>query len=60
MILHDLEGLPLGEVVEIVGANLLTVRSRLRDGRRRLLAELAGDPYFGDGASEPSPIEETS
>jgi len=60
VILHDLEGLPLGEVVEIVGANLLTVRSRLRDGRRRLLAELASDPYFGDGATEPSPIEEAS
>jgi len=60
VILHDLEGLPLGEVVEIVGANLLTVRSRLRDGRRRLLAELKSDPYFGDGATQPFPIEEVS
>lgn len=49
VILHDLEGLPLGEVAEIVGANLLTVRSRLRDGRKMLLRELAADPYFGAG-----------
>jgi RNA polymerase sigma-70 factor (ECF subfamily) len=47
VILHDLEGLPLSEVVKIVGANLLTVRSRLRDGRKVLWRELADDPYFG-------------
>lgn len=60
VILHDLEGLPLGEVVDIVGANLLTVRSRLRDGRRRLLAELARDPYFGETSTEPLPPEEAT
>lgn len=60
VILHDLEGLPLAEVVDIVGANLLTVRSRLRDGRRRLLAELACDPYFGEASTEPLPSEEAT
>jgi RNA polymerase sigma-70 factor (ECF subfamily) len=60
VILHDLEGLPLGEVVEIVGANVLTVRSRLRDGRRRLFAELANDPYFGDSAAAPVSTEEAT
>jgi RNA polymerase sigma-70 factor, ECF subfamily len=58
VILHDLEGLPLDEVVEIVGANLLTVRSRLRDGRRRLLSELTCDPYFGHAAAVPGPVKE--
>lgn len=66
VILHDLEGLALGEVAEIVGANLLTVRSRLRDGRKVLLRELAADPYFGapselrelNAAPDPSKIQE--
>ena len=59
VILHDLEGLPLREIVDIVDANLLTVRSRLRDGRRRLLAELASDPYFGETSTDPLPEEAT-
>jgi len=59
VILHDLEGLPLGEVAEIVGANLLTVRSRLRDGRKVLLRELEADPYFG-APLDPSKIQEAT
>ncbi|HEY3498779.1 MAG TPA: sigma-70 region 4 domain-containing protein, partial [Polyangiaceae bacterium] len=51
VILHDLEGLSVAEIADIVDANPLTVRSRLRDGRRRLAEELARDPYFDDGAS---------
>jgi hypothetical protein len=40
----------------VVGANLNTVRSRLRDGRRLLAQALERDPYFGDGAcSEEEP-----
>lgn len=58
VILHDLEGLPLGEVVDIVGTNVLTVRSRLRDGRRRLLAELSKDPYFGVSTADPDSMQE--
>ena len=65
VILHDLEGLPLSEVVDIVGANLLTVRSRLRDGRKVLLRELAADPYFGappdfSAQADPSKIQEVT
>ena len=60
VILHDLEGVPLADVVTIVGANLLTVRSRLRDGRRRLFSELAGDPYFGEASTQPVPTEEAT
>jgi RNA polymerase sigma-70 factor (ECF subfamily) len=47
VILHDLEGLDIGEVAQIVGAHPRAVRSRLRDGRSALAARLAADPYFG-------------
>jgi DNA-directed RNA polymerase specialized sigma24 family protein len=46
--LHDLEGLPIEEIAAIVEANPLTVRSRLRDGRKDLARPLADDPFFGD------------
>lgn len=36
VVLHDLEGLDVDDIASIVGANTLTVRSRLRDGRRKL------------------------
>lgn len=45
--LHDLQGLGLQEVADVVGAGVLTVKSRLRDGRRMLARVLADDPYFG-------------
>ena len=56
VVLHDLEELELEEIAAIVGANIHTVRSRLRDGRRLLARALEQDPYFGDGAcSEEEP-----
>lgn len=48
VILHDLEGLDIDAVARVVGANVNTVRSRLRDGRARLADELQADPYFGE------------
>jgi RNA polymerase sigma-70 factor (ECF subfamily) len=36
VVLHDLDGFDVSEIADIVGANPLTVRSRLRDGRRKL------------------------
>jgi RNA polymerase sigma-70 factor (ECF subfamily) len=50
VVLHDLEGLDLGEICRIVDARLGTVKSRLRDGRRALARLLGDDPYFGDRA----------
>lgn len=47
VILHDLEELEVEEIAAIVGANDRTVRSRLRDGRKRLAEELERDAYFG-------------
>jgi RNA polymerase sigma-70 factor, ECF subfamily len=47
VVLHDLEGLAVEQIAEIVSANPLTVRSRLRDGRAKLAAEIRMDPYFG-------------
>ena len=46
VVLHDLEGMPLKDVAEVVGANERTVRSRLRDARKKLAALLAEDPLF--------------
>lgn len=53
VMLHDLEGHSSEEIAEMVGAKLGTVRSRLRDGRRELLAALRGDPFFGETPTEP-------
>jgi RNA polymerase sigma-70 factor (ECF subfamily) len=50
VVLHDLEGQSVESIARIVAANPLTVRSRLRDGRRDLARILAADPYFGDQA----------
>lgn len=44
LVLHDLEELDIDEIAKIVGANPLTVRSRLRDGRQQLKRLLLPDP----------------
>lgn len=43
-VLHELEGLAPGEIAEIVGAPVLTVRTRLFYARRELEAMLAEEP----------------
>lgn len=48
ILLHDIEGLDVEDVALIVEANLATVRSRLRDGRKALARKLQHDPYFSD------------
>ncbi len=50
VVMHDIDGLSIDEVAQIVGAAPVAVRSRLRDGRRMLAKVLANDPYFGDEA----------
>jgi RNA polymerase sigma-70 factor (ECF subfamily) len=47
VVMRDLEGLDIAEIAEIAGVGEATVRSRLRDGRRRLAELLKADPYFG-------------
>jgi RNA polymerase sigma-70 factor (ECF subfamily) len=47
VVMRDLEGLEITEIAEIAGVGEATVRSRLRDGRRRLAELLKADPYFG-------------
>lgn len=58
VVLHDLEELTVKDIVQIVGAQELTVRSRLRDGRRQLLRLLRSDPelatYGGQNEFTPS------
>lgn len=48
VILHDLEGMELEEIAEIVQAPVATVRTRLRDGRVALRKILENDPYFAN------------
>jgi RNA polymerase sigma-70 factor (ECF subfamily) len=50
VVLHDMEGLPVEEIADIVGARAAAVRSRLRDGRKALAERLTKDPYFGADA----------
>jgi len=50
VVLADLEGLEMKQVAEIVGTNDRTVRSRLRDARKKLVELLADDPLFSEEA----------
>jgi RNA polymerase sigma-70 factor (ECF subfamily) len=52
IVLHDLEGLDVAEIAIVVGANERTVRSRLRDARKKLGALLLADPAFDLEAAE--------
>ena len=45
-ILHELEGVPPTEIAEIVGAPVLTVRTRLFYARREIEAMLADEPVL--------------
>ena len=54
VILHDLEGVDVAMIADVVGARIPAVRSRLRDGRKALARLLVSDPYFGvDPCEEP-------
>lgn len=48
LVLHDFEGLPAKEVAAVVGAPVLTVRTRLFYARREFYAELSREPVFAD------------
>jgi RNA polymerase sigma-70 factor, ECF subfamily len=54
LVLHDLVGLPASEIAEIVGAPVLTVRTRLFYARKELYAALAADPALAEVAPRPS------
>lgn len=51
VVLHDLQELAVSEIATIVNANELTVRSRLRDGRKQLAKLLRADATEPFGAS---------
>ncbi len=48
--MHDLQGVEIQAIADLLEVNVLTVRSRLRDGRRQLSRRLRRDPYFGIAA----------
>ena len=57
-VLHELEGMTPAEIAEVVGAPVLTVRTRLFYARRELEAMLAEEPTLAPlatGASESEP-----
>lgn len=58
VVLHELEELSVREIATIVSCNELTVRSRLRDGRKQLLrlllAEADEQPMGGEHELTPS------
>lgn len=47
VILHDISGEDVATIASIVGTSEATVRTRLRDGRKRLRELLEGDLYYG-------------
>jgi RNA polymerase sigma factor (sigma-70 family) len=49
LMLHDVEGYTASEVAKILGTREGTVRSRLRDGRKKVLDLLRPDPLFDEG-----------
>ena len=51
-VLHELEGLPPGEIAKIVGSPVLTVRTRLFYARRELMALLAAEPALAGVSGE--------
>jgi RNA polymerase sigma-70 factor (ECF subfamily) len=63
-ILHELEGMTPGEISKVVGAPVLTVRTRLFYARRSLLAELTREPALAalveslGPLSDPAPAPE--
>ncbi len=48
LVLHDFEGLPAKEISQIVGAPVLTVRTRIFYARREFYQRLASEPAFAD------------
>ncbi len=59
LVLHDLQGIEAQEIASIVGAPLLTVRTRLFYARKEVMAAMEKDPAFahqkGEGLEEVSP-----
>jgi RNA polymerase sigma-70 factor, ECF subfamily len=46
IVLHDFEGMPAKEIAELVGAPVLTVRTRLFYARKELYAAIAAEPIL--------------
>jgi RNA polymerase sigma-70 factor (ECF subfamily) len=57
-VLHEIEGLSPAEISKIVGAPVLTVRTRLFYARRSLLAELASEPSLAALAEALPPLSD--
>ena len=58
--LHELEGLPPAEIAKVVGAPVLTVRTRLFYARRELAEMLREEPVLAAIADELKAFAESS
>lgn len=58
VLLHDISGEDIPTIAQIVGTSEATVRTRLRDGRKRLRELLEGDVYYGRVREEERASEE--
>jgi RNA polymerase sigma-70 factor (ECF subfamily) len=56
-VLHELEGMSPNEIAKVVGAPVLTVRTRLFYARRELLAMLREEPSLAAVADEIAKLE---
>jgi RNA polymerase sigma-70 factor (ECF subfamily) len=54
-VLHEIEGLDVSEIAEIVGAPRVTVRTRLHYARKEFYARVEKDPSFDQGFGEEGP-----
>ena len=60
-VLHEIDGLPLTEIAQMVGAPQITVRTRLHYARKEFFRRVAADPAF-DGYDIPTgaaPVDPT-
>ena len=49
IVLHDLQGVPAGEIAKALSTNVLTVRTRLFYARKEFYERIRLEPSFGEG-----------
>jgi len=49
LVLHDLQGVPAGEIAKTLETNVLTVRTRLFYARKEFYDRIRHEPSFGEG-----------
>lgn len=55
LLLHDISGMDIEDIAQVLNVKEHTVWSRLRDGRKQLARYLKNDPYFCEPLEEDEP-----